>query len=391
MNTKYFAALLMAGMTAALMACSEGEDVGSLAGKKKLLEKKRQELSAIKSEVDKLEAEIAAMDSSDPKLKLKRVTILPLQAQTFSHFIELQGSVASEQNVNVMPETQGAVIKRFVEEGQYVKEGQPLVELDGDVLRKNIAELETKLDLAKVVFQKQENLWKQKVGTEIQYLQAKNNVESLEKSIATLKTQLSKTIVKSPVSGTVDELFVKEGEMASPMIPVARVVNIDKVEISAEVSEAYAMAVRKGDEVIVKFPTFSLEAPLKVSMVGQQINPVNRSFRIEMQMDNRQLQIKPNATTVVKIKDFEAKNAIIVPAHLIQKSTDGYQFLFTVVREGDKDIVRKTIIETGLSYEGKTHITKGLEASAVLVLDGYNEVVDGEPVNVVANENVAAN
>jgi RND family efflux transporter MFP subunit len=390
MNTKYLATYLIAGMTATMISCG-GEDVNSLAGKKKLLEQKRQELSTVKSEVDKLEAEIAAMDTSDPKLKLKRVTTLPLQAQTFSHFIEIQGSVSSEQNVNIMPETQGSVIKRFVEEGQYVKAGQPLVELDGDILRKNIDELETRLDLAKIVFQKQENLWKQKVGTEIQYLQAKNNVESLEKSISTLKSQLSKAIVKSSVSGTVDELFVKEGEVANPMMPIARVVNIDKVEISAEVSEVYAMAVKKGDEVTVKFPTFNIETPLKVSMVGQQINPANRSFKIEMEMDNRKLQIKPNATTVVKIKDFEAKNAVIVPAHLIQKSTDGYKFLFTVVKEGDKDIVKKTIIETGLNFEGKTHVTKGLEATSVLILDGYNEVVDGESVNIVANENVAAN
>lgn len=369
-----------------------GKNENTIEAKRKLLEQKRQELSKIKSEIDALEAEIAATDTSDPLLKLKKVTVLPLQTQTFRHFIEVQGTVVSEKNINVMPETQGTVIRRFVQKGQLVKEGEPLVELDAEIIRKNIQEIETRLDLAKIVFQKQENLWKQRVGTEIQFLQAKNNVETLEKNLATLKTQLSKAIVRSPISGTVEELFVKEGEMASPMTPVAKVINLNTVEITADVSEVYAMRVKKGDEVTVKFPSYQIELPLKIKTVGQQIHPDNRTFRIAIEMDNRQWQIKPNATAVVKIKDFEAANAIVVPTHLIQKSTEGYKFLYTIQKEGEKSVVRKAIIQTGLHYEGKTHVTQGLQANDVLVIEGYNEVIDNEEVVAIEkNKNLAAN
>lgn len=373
-----------------LVAC--GQKDTSLEGKRKLLEQKRQELSKIKSEIDALESEIAAQDLTNPLLKLKKVTVLPLQTQTFRHFIEVQGTVTCEKNINVMPETQGAVVRRLVQKGQTVREGDPLIELDGEIIRKNIQEVETRLELARIVFQKQENLWKQKVGTEIQFLQAKNNLESLEKNLATLKTQLAKAIVRSPISGTIEELFVKEGEMASPMTPVAKVINLNTVEITADVSEVYAMRIKKGDEVTVKFTSYGIEVPLKIKTVGQQIHPDNRTFRITIEMDNRQWQIKPNATAVVKIKDFEATNAIVVPTHLIQKSTEGYKFLYTAQKDGEKSVIKKAIIQTGLHYEGKTHITQGLQAGDMVVLEGYNEVFDNEEVvTVEKTPNIAAN
>lgn len=358
----------------------------SLEGKKKQLEEYKKQYADLKAKIDALESELRGKEEIASKVNLKLIEALPVAQKDFAHFIEVQGNVESDKNVSVAPEMNGIILRINVERGQTVSQGQVIAEIDAEPIRKNIAELETRLDLAKTTFERQENLWKQQIGSEMQYLQAKNTKEALERSLEGLKAQLKKAYVKSPISGVVDELFMKQGEMANPAMPLARVVNLSEVQIKADVSEAYVPNVRKGDEVIVSFPSLQKEIPVKISNVGQFIEPANRTFKVEMKLANKDGFLKPNTLAVVKIKDFGQKNAIVIPTFLIQQSTDGQEFVFVVRQNDKKNTVAKVLIKTGKSYGGETLVTEGLQVGDILVSKGYNEVTDGEEVNIQKTE-----
>lgn len=391
-NYKY----LFAGFLALILTACGGADADSPEAKKSLLDEKKKQLTTLKAEIETLEKELSALDPADPKDKLRRIGVMALSTENFEHFIEVQGEVTSDKNVEVRPDIAGTVINRFVEEGQWVNAGQVLAEIDADLVKRNIEEVKTRLSFAETLYNRQKNLREQNIGSEIQFLEAKNNKESLERNLETLQTQLDKAKVKSPISGTVDQFFLNPGEMANPNMPIARVVNLNQVEVSAEVSEAYTQEVKRGEKVLVKFPALDLDVPAKIDVVGQFINPKNRSFRIEIKLDNREMQVKPNTMTLVRIKDFEQENAVVIPSHLIQKSTSGEKFIFIAEKAADKTIARKVSIEIGKSYKGKTLIKNGLAANAKIITEGYNEVVDGEEVNIVKeasskDSNMAAN
>jgi RND family efflux transporter MFP subunit len=354
--------------------------------KEKLLEAYKRQYADLKAKIDALENELREKNGIANKVSLKLIETQPVAQKDFAHFIEVQGNVESDKNVSVAPEMNGIILRINVERGQAVSQGQVIAEIDAEPIRKNIAELETRLDLAKTTFERQENLWKQQIGSEMQYLQAKNSKEALERSLDGLKAQLKKAYVKAPISGVVDELFMKQGEMANPAMPLARVVNLAEVQIKADVSEAYVPNVRKGDEVVVSFPSLQKEIPVKISNVGQFIEPANRTFKVEMKLANKDGFLKPNTLAVVKIKDFGQKNAIVIPTFLIQQSTNGQEFVFVVRQNDKKNIVEKVLIKTGKSYGGETLVTEGLQAGDILVSKGYNEVIDGEEVNIQKTE-----
>ncbi|MFT5617034.1 MAG: membrane fusion protein (multidrug efflux system) [Arenicella sp.] len=361
-----------------LVSCG-GDEPDTMEAKQEKLMALKQQSATLNTQISTLENEINTAKGISKENQLRQVEVFTVENKNFEHFIEVQGEVKSDKNVQVFPKASGVITRKFVKEGQRVSAGQNLFQIDAAVLQNAIAEIETKLDLAKIVFKKQENLWNQKIGSEIQYLQAKNNVEALERSITTQKSQLGNSYVKSPISGTVDEFFMNVGEMANPAMPIARVVDLRKVEISAEVSESYTKQVQKGDKVLVSFPAIGEEMPVRINLVGRTINAINRTFRIEMSVDNKKGFLKPNSMAVVKIKDFEKKEAQAVPSNLIQQSASGDRFLY-VVR--DKKVV-KTTIKVGQSYKGETLVKKGLKAGDKIISKGYNEVVDGEEVRVV--------
>lgn len=364
-----------------LGACGGEQKPDSLEGKQALLAQYRQQIADLQGKADALEKEIGA--SSQKGAILKNVTVHKIEPKIFEHFIEVQGNVESEKNVLLTPEMSGILTSRSVSEGQDVSQGQVLAVIDAEPLRKSIAELETRLELARTVFQRQENLWKQKIGSEIQYLQAKNNVESLEKSVESLKSQLKKSAVSSPISGTVDQVFVNVGEMANPAMPIARIVNLSQVMVNAEVSENYLTTIKKGDEVVVSFPNLNLEKKLKISTIGQFINPQNRSFRVRIDIDNKDRMLRPNTSANIKIKDFSQQNSLSVPDQLIQRSTNGEYFMFVVRPKDGKNLVEKVMVKTGISYQGFTLISEGLQAGDFVIEKGYSEVVSGEEVNII--------
>ncbi len=371
-----------------LVSCGGGNAAtdNSVEGKKKQLEEYKKQYADLKVKIDALENELRGQDAIATKVNLKLVETQPVLQKDFAHFIEVQGNVESDKNVSVAPEMNGIILRINVERGQAVSQGQVIAEIDAEPIRKNISELETRLELAKTMFERQENLWKQQIGSEIQYLQAKNSKESLERSLESLKAQLKKAYVKAPINGVVDEIFVKQGEMANPAVPLARVVNLSEVQIKADVSEAYVPSVRKGDAVVVSFPSLQKEMPARISNVGQFIEPANRTFKVEVRLANKDGFLKPNTLAVVKIKDFEQKNAIVIPTHLIQQSTDGKEFVFVIRQNEKKNVAAKVAIKTGKSYGGETLVIEGLQAEDILISKGYNEVIDGEEVNIQKTE-----
>ncbi|WP_281615353.1 efflux RND transporter periplasmic adaptor subunit [Flammeovirga sp. SubArs3] len=374
-----FIALLSA---ASILSSCGGDDLES---KKQELKDYQTELADLEIKIDNLEKEIETIEGpKEVKVSLKPVTIFDVQEMTFSHFVDVPGDVISNRNVVVAPETTGRLVKRYVEEGNYVKRGQRIAKLDVEILQKQIEEVETSLELANIMYEKQSSLWEQNIGSEVQYLQAKNNKESLEAKLASLKEQEGKGYILAPIAGKIDEIYMKEGEMAPAGQPYARVVDLNNIEVVAEVSEKYSRDVKKGDHVSVKFPMLDIEKDMKVSMVGQTINQVNRTFKIRMKVTERGLNLKPNTMAVVTINDYSKDHAVAIPSNLVQKNTKGETFTYILAKDGaKKDVVKKITVQTGKSYKGKTMITTGIEPGMRVIDKGYSEVVVGEEVRVV--------
>ena len=361
-----------------LSSCGESD---SKEAKENRLAEYRGEVADLQAKISELEDELGEGD--EIVKKLRPVVVDKAVLQTFEHFVEVQGNVESEQNVMVHPEVPGTLLTVSAKEGQKISQGQILASIDAESLKRNIAEMQTRLQLAQTLFERQDNLWKQKIGSEIQYLQAKNNKEALEQSLAALKSQASKSEIRSPISGTVDEIFANRGETANPAMPFCRIVNLNSVEISADISEAYLRNVKTGDSINVFFPSLELERRVKLSQTGQFINPSNRTFRVKAKLQNGDEMLKPNVSAVVRIRDFKQENAVVISSQLIRQSADGVFYVYLVRDEKGAQTVRKTEVVPGKTYKGNTLVAEGLKAGDRLILQGYNEVTEGEIVEVL--------
>lgn len=371
----------------ALVACGE-QKPKTLAEKKAALEKKKSELVALNQQISELQEQIDAEDP-EAKNKIRRIPVstTTLKPVEFNHFVNVQGTVEANNMVNVGPQTSGRILRIFVRKGQNVRRGQLLAQIDTSILASSLAEVRTQMDLAKIMFEKQERLWKQEIGTEIQYLTAKSQLESLQKRISTLREQMSLSRVTSPISGTVDEIMPKEGEIAMPGMPAFRVVNQTDLTLVAQLAESYVPFIKKGDLVKVNFPTMEKSFEAKVSVVGQAIDPLARTFKVEVKLPNDPI-LKANMFGEISINDRSAKDAIVVPQNLIQKSEVG-QFVFVANEaDGQWKAMRKNI-ETGLSYDGEVIIENGLAEGDKLITTGYKGLSDGQIIEF--SESVAAN
>lgn len=370
--------LIITALASLLAACS---------AKKEGLEGKKEELAQLKAEqaendkkIKALEIEIGKLDpKKTTEAKVKPVSIDTLNAETFKHFVELQGTVDAKNNVMVTPKTGGAIVAMYVKEGDAVKAGSVIGKIDNSILTESIEELKTSLNLANTLYEKQKNLWDQKIGTELQYLQAKNNKESLEKKLATLNTQLAQTNIVSPMAGVVDMVNVKVGEMASPGVGVVRVVNLSNLKVTAKVSDVYAASVKKGDEVIIKFPDLKKEYKARVTFVSTAVDPLSRTFTIEANLPSDR-DIKPNMMAQVQINDATSKNALAIDQNFVQ-STEKGNVVYVAVNEGNKKVAKAREVKTGLSYNGKVEILSGLSVGDQLITLGYQDVSDGQPIS----------
>ncbi len=350
-------------------------------------EKNTQEnLDSLIAQKQQIESQIAEMQANIPdSLKTKKtqnvkyVEVKEVKTRPFSHFIEVQGSVDSDQNIMVTSKSAGTVEAIPVTEGTRVAKGQLIARLDGEILNNSIKEVKSSLEFATEIYEKQKGLWDQKIGSEVQYLQAKNNKESLENRLATLYEQAKQSKVFAPISGTVDQVFIKQGEVAAPGVPVVRIVNLAEFEIKANVAENYALAVKKDIPVILYFPDLKAEVNATVNFVGNVIDPINRTFNIVIRFKNPNVGIKPNMIAVVKIEDYKSENEVVIPLNAIVK-TNNEQFVFVAVEENGNMVAKKLKVKTAMDYNGVTVIKEGLKASDKLITFGFQDLVEGQLV-----------
>lgn len=379
---------LIAIITMTVISCQKHE---GLKAKKSQLKEYRNEVKELQGKITALEEEIAAEDPNYTTVNRNAtlVTTLPIKEETFRHFIEVRGNVASDRNITINAEVPAKVTQVNVEKGDKVKKGQLLIAQDAETIRRNIAELQTSLELANTRFERQANLWEQKIGTEMQYLEAKNNKESLERRLASLRSQLDNYMVRAPFSGTVDEAFVKAGEVTQPGIPMLRLVSLQDMYIVADISEAYLGEFDRGDSVIVRFPSLNKEIRSVISSVGQVINQNNRTFEIQVKLPNDEQFLRPNLLAVLEIKDYEQTDAVIIPTNLIQHDNRG-DYVYVAAETDNGLVAEKRHIERGMTYNNETMIKSGLENGDQLIDEGFREVAEGVMVKVAEQNHVNA-
>jgi membrane fusion protein (multidrug efflux system) len=371
--------LIIATLSTFLLLACGGETKDGLAGKQEELTKLKSEQSAIDQKIKALEAEVAQLDTTAKREdRAKAVTVSPVVSENFKHYVEVQGSVDAKNSVMVSPKSGGVLTAVYIKEGDNVRQGATLARVDNSIMQESIAEVKNQLSLANIVYEKQARLWEQKIGTEIQYLQAKNNKEALEKKIATLNTQLGQSNIAAPISGVVDQVIAKVGEMAAPGSPIARVVNLSNLKVMAKVSDSYVATVKKGDEVIVKFPDLNQEYKARITFVSTTVDPLSRTFRIEANLPSTG-SIKPNMLAQVQINDATKKDAIVIDQNLVQNTENG-TVVYIAENEGGKKVAKSRTVKTGLSYNGQIEILDGLKTGDQLITQGYQDVADGQAV-----------
>jgi len=377
MTMKYRKYLALLGMGLILVACGPRSEEAQLAR----LERQR---DALTEEIEVLRQEIAQKARPGVKQeKLMNVKISRVEKGRFQHFIQVQGTVESDNNVLIAPQSSGIVKKIHVNAGNKVTKGQLLAEQDGSILESSIAEVENGLKLAETIFERQQRLWDKNIGSEIEFLQAKNNKEGLEKRLATLKEQYKMTKIFTPLSGTVDEVLIKEGEMAVAGLGAIRVVQLSNLKIKVDLSEVYISHINKNDLVHVRIPVTGGEFDLRVNAVSQVIDPQNRTFQIEMKIPNSEAGIKPNMLAVLTINDYTNDEALIVPLNIVQE-TGQEQFVFVAERINGDWIARRRSIKTGNSYIDLAEISFGLQEGEYVVTFGYQNLADGQKLAVVS-------
>jgi RND family efflux transporter MFP subunit len=365
-----------------IAACSGNkEENKDLAGKKAELEKLTKERDAIAAKITTLEADIQKMSGNTVAEKAKLVEITELINQDFAHYIELQGKITTENVSYVTPRGMGGQVKSiFVKEGDNVKKGQLLLKLEDGIIQQNIKQVESQLSFAKNIFSRQENLWKEGIGTEVQYLSAKNNVESLEKQLDLVKEQLSTTSVYAQVSGIVEDVSIRVGEtfMGSPMAGIT-IVNPSAMKAVVDVPENYVAKIRKGMPVVVVVPDLNQSFNSSISLVSETINVTSRSFVAESKVGGNK-DLKPNQIAVVKILDHEAKNAIVIPVETVQSDEKG-KYVYVAAQEGNKTVARKRAVSIGEFYDELIEVNAGLAKGDKLITKGYQGLYDGQVIS----------
>ncbi len=365
--------IIILGVYTLVMSCSS--DKGG--DKRTQLDKLKKQEVEISEKIKTLEKEIAAESKTSENIKERMVAVTTLEMKPFKHYVEIQGRVDATENINVSPKMAGLVTKINVKEGDEVHTGTVLAEMDDQVVKQSIEEVKNALSLATTLFEKQKNLWDQKIGSEVQFLTAKNQKESLEKKLATLDEQLDMSRIKAPFGGTVDLVSLRVGQGAMPGLPSIRVVNLSKLKAKADVAEAYASKVKVGNDVVVVFPDLNKEIKATISFVGTVIDPLNRTFTVEVKLDGNVPDYHPNMIAVLKIIDYKRDSSFVVPINVVQNSEEG-KYLFLAVKENGKTVAKKQMVSVGLSYNGETEITNGLSSSDQIITTGFQDLNNGE-------------
>jgi len=364
----------------AIAACGNGGD----------LESKKAELENLKAQQTELAAKISALEEEIAKsgdttktnvdTRAKLVAITPVSKQNFVHAIEVQGKVDGDENISYTSKVPGSVMRINVKAGQRVSAGQVLVELDSKAQKAQLESMKKQFELVNTLYEKRKALWDQKVGSEIEFLQAKSNKESLEKQIAAMKESIDMYTIKADFAGEVDLVNIKVGQMVAPGVPCVTVVNPDALKVKADISESNLSKLKTGNRAEILFNDLNKTTTATVSHVSRTIDPMTRTFKVEIKLPN-DADLHPNMVTTLKIFDYEKSSAIVVPVSTIQQ-IDGEQVVFIAVKEGDRLLAKKVSVQVGQSYNGMAEILSGLKESDQLISTGFQDLVDGQTLKL---------
>ena len=347
--------------------------------KKAQLEKLKAQQADISKQVQHLEKEIAAENPEDANIRTKDVAITEVTPKKFDHYVQTQGRVEAEDNISISAKSPGVITAVYAKEGQQVSKGQVLAQIDNAVILRNIESMKTQLELAQTVYERQKNLWDQKIGTEVQFLQAKNAKEGLERQIASLQEQNEMMRIKAPISGTVDEVVAKIGEAVQPGQPAIRVVNTSDLKITANVSEAYVTDIKKGNKVLVNIPELKRDLESKVTFVGRTIDPLSRTFAVEIDLPSDP-NLRPNMSGVIKVVFHTEPTAITVPINVVQ-DINNEKVVYIAESSGKNTVARRKVVTVEGVYNGMAQVS-GLEPGSKVITFGYQGLNDGEFIKI---------
>lgn len=383
-----FSILIIAILVASCGGGEKSKDIDTLL-KSEDLKAIRAKKTEIVAEQQKINKQLKELDSVIAKLspnqKVPLITTYKIKDTVFNHFLELQGNVKTKQNVLVYPEMPGTLLRIYVKEGQRVAKGQILGSIDDGGMSSQVAQMETQLALAKTTFERQKRLWEQKIGSEIQYLQAKASYESQENALKQLKSQLNKASLRAPFAGVVDDVIKEQGTVVAPGMgsEVFRIVNLNNMYVETDVPESYVSSIKKGKNVEVEFPILGKTINSKVRQAGNFINPANRTFKVEVGVSNKDKAIKPNLTAKLKINDYTNTKAILIPQSIISENAKGEQYVYVVSDINDeKGTAKQAIITTGKTQGNIVEVLSGLKAGDQIVNEGARSVQDGLKVEI---------
>tara|TARA_A100000171_G_C2139241_1_gene153269 strand:+ start:4187 stop:5353 length:1167 start_codon:yes stop_codon:yes gene_type:complete len=351
------------------------------------LQKKKDELTTQQQQInDQLKQLDEKINELNPEKNVPLITAFTASDTVFNHYVELQGSVETKQNLVITPEMGGILQRVYVKEGDKVSKGQLLAKVDDGGMSQQLAQMQVQADLAKTTFERQKRLWDQKIGSEIQYLQAKSNYEAQQEAINSMKQQLGKSSIRAPFSGTIDDVITEQGSVVSPgQTPIVRLVNLSDMYIQTDVPETYITNVKTGKDVEVMFPVLNKTMDAKIRQTGDFINPENRTFKVEIAVPNADKTIKPNLTARLKINDYTNEKAILIPQSIISENAEGEQYIYVLdSKEGQKAVAKRVIIETGISQGDVIEVLSGVKDGDQIIDEGARSVKDGQTVKIIS-------
>lgn len=359
------------------------KDVEKIRAKKAELDAKQK---ALGDQIKRLNDTIAKLDPSE---KIPLITTFIAKEGVFNHYLELQGNVKTKQNVLIYPEVAGLLEKVYVREGQKVSKGQVLAKVDDAGAMEQLAQLKVNAELAKTTYERQKRLWDQKIGSEIQFLQAKTNYESLTNQVAQVNKQLAKFNITAPFSGVIDDILKDEGTVVAPGqgAEIFRIVNLQNMYIETDVPESYVKNITNGKKVEVEFPILGTSVTSKIRQTGNFINPANRTFKIEVAVPNKKGNVKPNLTAKLKINDYTNPKAILIPQSIVSENGKGEQYVYVIkdvkkVKERMQGKPLQAIIKTGKTQGDFIEVLSGINEGDEIVDEGARSVKEGQAVNI---------
>ncbi len=358
-------------------------DLETLRAKKTEISDRQRELE---KDLDLLDS-VIAVKSGEERLPL--VTILTAKSEKFNHYLELQGAVKTKQNVLIYPEMGGALQRVYVKEGQRVSKGQLLASIDDGGMSSQVSQLKTQAELAKTTYERQKRLWEQKIGSEIQFLQAKSSYEAIENMVSQAQSQLGKSQIRAPFSGIIDNVIKEQGTVVAPGpgAEVFRIINLSDMYITVDVPENNLSGITKGKEAKVYFPVLGDTIISKIRQTGNFINPSNRAFSVEIAVPNKKGNIKPNLSARVSLNDYSSENAILVPQGIISENANGDQYVYVAVEpNGDKAVAKRRIIKTGKTQGSMVEALSGINDGDLLIKEGARTVKEGQNVQILNTE-----